>query len=100
MSALWWSAVWGHGFAGAYFDEAGSERVLLKRYRCPECRAVNPVPRTYFRGFGALPLQGGRNIHPRAYARGVLSFDLEALDTWYGVNVSHLHTIFWAAYPQ
>jgi len=27
---------------------------------------VNPVPRTYVRGFGALPLQGGRNIHPRA----------------------------------
>ncbi|MCZ6451886.1 MAG: hypothetical protein O6918_13625, partial [Deltaproteobacteria bacterium] len=27
---------------------------------------VNPVPRTYIRGFGALPLQGGRNIHPRA----------------------------------
>ena len=47
---------------------------------------VNPVPRTYVRGFGALPLQGGRNIHPRAYARGVLSFDLEALDRWYGVK--------------
>jgi hypothetical protein len=43
------------------------------------CRrlGVNPVPRTYVRGFGALPLQGGRNTHPRAYARGVL---------WYGVN--------------
>ncbi len=34
--------------------------------------SVNPVPRTYLpvrrqtgvRGFGALPLQGGRNIHP------------------------------------
>ena len=46
---------------------------------------VNPVPRTYaclcsgrqVRGFGALPLQGGRNIHPRDYARGVL---------WYGVK--------------
>ncbi len=38
---------------------------------------VNPVPRTYVRGFGALPLQGSRNIHPRAYARGVL---------WYGVK--------------
>ena len=38
---------------------------------------VNPVPRTYVRGFGALPLQGGWNIHPRAYARGVL---------WYGVK--------------
>ena len=41
------------------------------------CFEVNPVPRIYVRGFGALPLQGGRNIHPRAYARGVL---------WYGVN--------------
>ncbi len=62
-------------------------------------RPVNPVPRTYVRGFGALPLQGGRNIHPvptvldrgrivlsrrswngvhpPAYARGVL---------WYGVK--------------
>jgi hypothetical protein len=38
---------------------------------------VNPVPRTYVRGFGALPLQGVQNIHPRAHARGVL---------WYGVN--------------
>ncbi len=85
---------------------------------------VNPVPRAYARGFGALLLQGVRNIypvrlwmgfgmrlygvHPRAYpvptvldrgrivfsrrswngayARGVLSFDLEALDRWYGVN--------------
>jgi hypothetical protein len=24
----------------AYFDEAGSTCVFLKRYRCPECRAV------------------------------------------------------------
>ncbi len=69
---------------------------------------VNPVPRAYARGFGALLLQGVRNIYPRAYpvptvldrgrivfsrrswngayARGVLSFDLEALDRWYGVN--------------
>ena len=37
----------------------------------------NPMPRTYVRGIGALPLQGGQNIHPRAYARGIL---------WYGVN--------------
>jgi hypothetical protein len=38
---------------------------------------VNPVPRTYVRGFGALPLAGVQNIHPRAHARGVL---------WYGVK--------------
>ncbi len=24
--------------------------------------------------------------HPRAYVQGVLSFDLEALDRWYGVK--------------
>ncbi len=55
---------------------------------------VNPVPRTYaclcsgrqVRGFGALPVQGSRNIHPRAYLRGVQSLDLEALDRWYGVK--------------
>jgi len=38
---------------------------------------VNPVPRTYVRGIGALPSRGVQNIHPRAHARGVL---------WYGVN--------------
>jgi hypothetical protein len=32
--------VWGHGFALAYFDQAGKECVWLRRYRCPECRAV------------------------------------------------------------
>jgi hypothetical protein len=32
--------VWGHGYVTAYFDEAGSQSVLLKRYRCPQCRVV------------------------------------------------------------
>ena len=32
--------VWGHGYVEAYFDEAGSACVLLKRYRCPQCRVV------------------------------------------------------------
>ena len=32
--------VWGHGYVTAYFDEAGSQSVDLKRYRCPECRVV------------------------------------------------------------
>lgn len=32
--------VWGHGYVAAYFDEAGSQSVYLKRYRCPECRVV------------------------------------------------------------
>jgi hypothetical protein len=42
--------VWGHGFVPAYFDQAGSECVFLKRYRCPECRAVIRVrPSGYFK---------------------------------------------------
>jgi hypothetical protein len=32
--------LWGHGYTEAYFDEAGSQSVLLKRYRCPECGTV------------------------------------------------------------
>jgi predicted RNA-binding Zn-ribbon protein involved in translation (DUF1610 family) len=32
--------VWGHGYVEAYFDEAGSQGVYLKRYRCPECGVV------------------------------------------------------------
>jgi len=38
---------------------------------------VNPVPRTYVRGFGALPFGEVRNIHPRTHVRSVL---------WFGVN--------------
>src|SRR3989338_8233376 len=42
--------VWGHGFVGAYFDQAGTECVWLKRYRCRECRVVIRVrPLGYFR---------------------------------------------------
>ena len=32
--------VWGHGYVTAYFDQAGSQGVFLKRYRCPEWRVV------------------------------------------------------------
>jgi len=32
--------LWGHGYVEAYFDEAGSQSVLLKRYRCPGCAVV------------------------------------------------------------
>lgn len=32
--------VWGHGYVSAYFDEAGSQSVFLKRYRCSQCRVV------------------------------------------------------------
>ena len=39
---------------------------------------VNPVLRIDVRGFWALLFQGARNLHSRAYARGVLC---------YGVNV-------------
>jgi hypothetical protein len=31
--------VWLHGFVTAFFDDSGDE-VLLRRYRCPECRCV------------------------------------------------------------
>ncbi len=33
-------------------------------------------------------------VHPRAYARGVLSFDLEALDRWYGVKAEEVAPSF------
>ena len=49
-------------------------------------RIVDSVPRTYVRGFGALPFGETRHIHPRTHMQDVLSFDLEALDRWYGVN--------------
>lgn len=32
--------VWGHGYVEAYFDEAGSQSVFLKRYRCSQCGVV------------------------------------------------------------
>jgi hypothetical protein len=32
--------LWGHGYVEAYFDEAGSRSVWLRRYRCPECGVV------------------------------------------------------------
>lgn len=42
--------VWGHGYVAAYFDEAGSQSVYLKRYRCPQCRVVIRVrPSGYWR---------------------------------------------------
>jgi len=57
--------------------------------------AVNPVPRTYVRGFKALPLQGGRNIHPvrlwpgfglRSY--GVYPCTYVQGVLWYGVKTA------------
>jgi hypothetical protein len=42
--------VWGHGYVEAYFDEAGSACVFLKRYRCSDCRVVIRLrPCGYFR---------------------------------------------------
>lgn len=32
--------LWGHGYVEAYFDDAGGQSVLLKRYRCPQCGVV------------------------------------------------------------
>lgn len=43
--------LWGHGFVGAYF-EGYHEPVLLRRYRCPDCRAlVRLRPRGYWSRF-------------------------------------------------
>ena len=42
--------LWGHGYVEAYLDEAGSQSVLLKRYRCPECGGVIGLrPKGYWR---------------------------------------------------
>ncbi len=38
---------------------------------------VNPVPRTYVRGFGPLPLHDVTSIHPRSHTPGLV---------WYGVK--------------
>jgi len=40
--------IWGHGFVGALFD-GFVEQVLLKRWRCPDCRCViRARPSSYF----------------------------------------------------
>ena len=45
--------IWGHGFVSAYFDEV-PEAVWLRRYRCPDCRAVIRLrPRGYWIRFQA-----------------------------------------------
>ena len=45
--------LWGHGFVVAYFDDV-PEAVFLKRYRCPDCRAVIRLrPRGYWSRFQA-----------------------------------------------
>lgn len=41
--------VWGHGYVGRYFD-GFDQRLLLRCYRCPECRCVmTPRPVGYVR---------------------------------------------------
>lgn len=62
--------VWGHGFVGALFD-GFVQQVLLRRWRCPDCRCVMRVrPSGYFervqapiddiRSFIAYRLETGR----------------------------------------
>ena len=45
--------LWGHGYVSRFFD--GLERPLLvKRWRCPSCRAVHTMrPSSHWRGFWA-----------------------------------------------
>ena len=43
--------IWGHGFVLAYFD-GFDEGLWLRRWRCPDCRAIYRVrPHGYFRRF-------------------------------------------------
>jgi len=45
--------VWGHGFVGTLFD-GFIEQVLMKRWRCPDCRCVMKArPDGYFNRFQA-----------------------------------------------
>ena len=45
--------MWGHGYVARYFDGVGHP-VWVKRWRCPDCRAVHTMrPRTHWRGFWA-----------------------------------------------
>ena len=43
--------LWGHGYVQRYFERL-SERVWIKRYRCPDCRAVHTLrPQGFYKGF-------------------------------------------------
>jgi hypothetical protein len=43
--------LWGHGYVRRYF-EGWTEGIWIKRYRCPDCRAVHTCrPLEFYRGF-------------------------------------------------
>lgn len=43
--------LWGHGYVQRYF-EGWSEAIWVKRYRCPDCRAVHTLrPERFYQGF-------------------------------------------------
>lgn len=43
--------LWGHGYVQRYF-EGWSEGIWIKRYRCPDCRAVHTLrPGRFYKGF-------------------------------------------------
>lgn len=43
--------LWGHGYVLRYF-ECWSEGIWIKRYRCPDCRAVHTLrPEKFYKGF-------------------------------------------------
>lgn len=43
--------LWGHGYVLRYF-EGWSEGIWVKRYRCPDCRAVHTLrPERFYKGF-------------------------------------------------
>jgi len=45
--------LWGHGYVERFFD-GQADALLIKRWRCPDCRAVHTMrPATHWRGFWA-----------------------------------------------
>lgn len=43
--------LWGHGYVQRYF-EGWCEGIWIKRYRCPDCRAVHTLrPERFYKGF-------------------------------------------------
>ena len=61
--------VWGHGFTGAFFDGC-IEQVVLRRWRCPDCRCVMRArPDGYFDRFQA-PIEKIRSSIAFRFATG------------------------------
>lgn len=62
--------LWGHGYVRRYF-EGWCEGIWIKRYRCPDCRAIHTLrPERFYKGFyysmwTILPSILNRMVHSR-----------------------------------